>query len=231
MSLYSTPIITTFLSLLLVALLDGCHRTKPKNLEQQPLKIGKIPNWAAFKTMNAQEEKLAATMPTDNALSGRGAFKDNRTRIYIDKILKNNVPEKLDSLAQKGHITPCDCYLKGDNLRIHAGTGAMGGFGIDIIVHEKQFSSGFYIYMNAIKPYKAEITDSSFHHTVNVLNEDALFILQQSPKFELGEIINGYLSFKSRPFYEQLQSEQLDKRRVEGRMYLTCKVREKMIWE
>lgn len=170
-------------------------------------------------------------MPEDNIRTGAAAFKNNRSRIYFDRVMNKGVEEKIDSSVVKELSLSCTCYLSKDTLKIHSGIGMMGGFGTYINVYQKQANSSFYIYTDDIKAYKSSLADTAFQNYALVSNQLSQLILDKKPNFEPGEQLSGLLSFKTLPIYERKDKDKLEQRTIEGRMHFTCKSRKKMPWE
>ena len=211
---------------------------QPKSITQpslQSYKVGTIPQFNSFQTLNEAEQQYVTSMPNDNALTGASAFKTNRSRIFFDHVIKNGAIEKQDSTALKSISIPCNCILKEDTLHLNTGIGMMGGFGFNLKIHKKKAFSEFYMYTDDIKPYKSSLADTAFQRYALVANQKSNPILEEQPQFVLAEQLNGLLSFKTLPIYERTfikeENDKLYSRTIEGRVFFTCKVRKKLLWE
>jgi hypothetical protein len=213
--------------------ITACQPKSSTSSNFQHYKVGPIPNNQQFLSLNAEEQQLVLSIPDDNIRSGSGAFKNNRSRIYFDRVMNKGAEEKLDSSVIKELSLSCSCYLSNDTLKIHSGMGMMGGFGLYINVYQQQAISKFYIYTDDIKPYKSSLADTAFQSYALVSNQLSQLILDKKPNFEPGEQLSGLLSFKTLPIYERKTEDEntLESRTIEGRIHFTCKSRKKMPWE
>ncbi len=220
----------TRILLFLFLIFGACIPTRQQTC--QTYKIGKMLRGQNFDSLSRVEDFLVKIRPEDNALNGEGAFYYNRGRLFLDAWYKDEQKQALDTIEETGLPLPCNCYLKKDTIILQAALGTTMGLGLKIKLQGKRFSSYFYVYNSEIPIYKADDTEGDFGHALFLENPKAKLLLQEKPKFELGELLRGHLSYSTATFYEKLsQNDSTSRNHIKGELLFSCRLREKMLWE
>lgn len=188
--------------------------------------IGKIPGVESFMQLNKEEIQMDERYPIEDTLTSRGAFRKNRSRIFLDAI-KNGEIQKKDSVYFTGLSTRCFCHTKTDTTFITMGLGYFGGFGFSIRIYQDKFESDFFEYIDDVKPYKTDLNDTAFYDQIRVDNKYQSLILDTKPIHEKGQQITGLLTYTTNEYYIRKYSNDLDTLYVTGKIYFTCKTSEK----
>ena len=208
--------------------------------------VNTIPDIASFLNYNKSELRfdsiyhhynfmMDSLMKADSTIKGIASirktdFRNNRSRVYLD-MFRNGKAEPKDSSYFSGFPTPCECFTSKDTLYIKMGLGFFGGFGFDIEVFGKQFQSSFYNYIDDVKPYKSDLNDTALFSYISVKNKYQYLILDKKPKFTSGQQLTGLLTYTSNNIYEQTFNNKYDTLFVTGKLYFTCKIKQKMVWD
>ena len=204
--------------------------------------IGKISDIESFKNLN-EKEKFADSLfksidfvldsiyKADTSkrlvdLSFKRDFINNRSRVYMNSY-ENNKITPIDSEFLLGLPTPCDCYIHNDSLTIKMGVGFFGGFGFNIQLSGSNFQSFFYNYIDDVKPYKLNLSDTTLENFIKVKSKYQSLIIDQKPTFKSGQQITGYFTFTSTNYFEQNGNKTFDSNYVNGKLFFTCKTRKK----
>jgi hypothetical protein len=138
---------------------------------------------------------------------------------------ENNKITPIDSEFRLGLPTPCDCYIHNDSLIIKMGVGFFGGFGFNIQLTGSKFQSFFYNYIDDVKPYKLNLSDTTLENFIKVKSKYQSLILNKKPTFISGQQLTGYFTFTSTNYFEQNADKTFDTNYVSGKIYFTCKTR------
>jgi len=174
--------------------------------------------------------KHADSNNKDNELIRKKDFRNNRSRIFMD-LYNNGKAEPKDEEFNTGLPTPCECFTDKDTLFIRMGIGFFGGFGFNIEAFGKNFKSSFFNYIDDVKPYKTDLSDTSFYNFITIKNKYQYLILDKKPKFDAGQQLTGYLTYTTNDYYEQNYSNKFDTMFVTGKLFFTCKIRQRTEWD
>ena len=189
-------------------------------------KIGKIPQSENFKQLTPEEKRFDSLYS-----SFKPGFKDNRSRIYLE-YYKNDVAEPgPDSLEKKGLPATCDCFTSNDTIFIRTGAGFFGGFGFNTTIIKNHFTSSFFEYIDDVKIYKKNLSDTAFSGFVMADSKLQELILEKTPGFNVGETLNGMLSLQTNNYFVNSQGDKPDRVFVKGKVIFTCKIRKKTAWD
>lgn len=212
----------------------------------QTYNVGSIPEIEDFETLNEQEKLhdsianqynqlidsmyLEDTIHMEHDLLDKMDFRNNRSRIFMN-FYTNEKLSVADSSFVTGFPTQCQCLTDKDTLFISMGIGFFGGLGFNLKLVNHNFYGSFYEYTDDVKPYKSDLNDTAFYDHVEVQNKYQSLILSEKPTFQSGQQLTGYMTFTSKYFYEKKYGNQLDTNFVTGKLYFTCKTRQKLKWE
>jgi hypothetical protein len=233
-------IIWVFLGLLLSVICKG--QNDNGKIFNQLYFIDSIPGIHNFVTYNENEKRLdsiynhydhivdslyhADTSHSKIFPLNKYDFRNNRSRIFMSSYT-NDKQDKSDSSFIKGFPTFCDCFVDNDSLFITMGAGFFGGFGINVKIFQKKFMSDFYEYTDDVKPFKANLSDTTFDSFVTSKSKYQNLILNESPNFKTGQQISGYLTLTSNYYFEKKQDNKIDTHFVICQVYFTCKTKDK----
>jgi hypothetical protein len=212
------------LVVLTVFIFSSCNEEKMNTKTYyENYKVGSIPDLKSFQTYNKSDKKMDKVSPTDQPSTGQLAFRNNRSRIFID-VYRNGKVQSKNSAFYEGLPTPCTCELGQDTISITVGLGLFGGLGFDIKVYADKFQSNFFEYTDDIKPYKTNLSDTAFSSQVYQNSKYQSLILDSKPTYKSGQQLTGLLTYTSNNFYEKISDTQLDTSYVTGKIYFTCNV-------
>lgn len=149
-------------------------------------------------------------------------FLNNRSRILLTEVANGieTIKDK-DKIDKDGFSAQCDCGIFKDTLFINSGIGFFGGAGLSIKVFGNNFQSGFYEYIDDVKPYKLTLT-SEYTDDIFVESKYQYLQLDKQPNFKIGQQLTGYLTMTSKEFFENRFGEKLDTNYVKVIMRFTC---------
>jgi hypothetical protein len=168
-------------------------------------------------------------------------YDENRSRYKLDLLINGTINnEFLDGIDTLTSV--CECYLRDDTIEIQMGLMAFGGFIISIKLDETGFV-GSYVednYKDAI--YKNSPADSLLSTRILIGNQEQLLLLSEEPRFSRGQVISGYLSFKTSEFFRSDQFKigsgidpnvpyKLDALVMKGLVRFKCEVRNDVDWK
>lgn len=216
-------------SLSTVLLLISCNEVdqNESKLFKSP-QIGQIPNEIRFETLTKKEKKMVEILSQDEPEKGKGAFINNRSRIFL-KRYENGTIVKIDSSFTKGSPFPCNCLIEKDTTFINMSIGFMGGMSVSLKIHNDTFESYYFEYTDDVKPYKSNL-NSEFSDFVLVKSEFQNLIINQLPNQKLNQELKGYLSFSSKNYFESNITNKLDTISIVGKAYFKCKTLKSTIW-
>ncbi len=127
-------------------------------------------------------------------------YKDNRSRYFFDSYVnakkdETDLPD-IDTLTSE-----CSCYLNNDTIKVKMGIWIFGGFGFSINLFKDMFASGYWINTHKQNIFKFNLSDTSLSDNVFVPNLIQNLTLFEIPRYQIGEEIIGYLSFKTNNYY------------------------------
>ena len=137
----------------------------------------------------------------------------------------NGQPSSQEKALYTGAPMPCQCDLNGDTIFISSIIGFFGGMGHGIKVFKDSFESYYILYIDDVKPYKHNLTDSVFTDNLSVLSKYQTLRLTEKPVFKSGQHLTGLLTFTSKDFYERPVGDKIDTNYVRGKMFFTCQVK------
>lgn len=189
---------------------------------------GKIDPSEKFPDLSPAELRLDSVY---SAFKPGTPFRENRSRIYCYIYINGELQKNSDSCFQKGLPAFCDCFTSADTLFISTGAGFFGGFGFYITVEKNSFESSFYEYIDDVKPYKSNLSDTAFTNVIHVKNKYQYLIFEGKPAFKPDEVVIGQLFYTTKPYYEEDNSLNLRNIFVKGKIFFTCRPRAKMPME
>lgn len=215
--------ITLFIAFLLYSF-TFCYGQELSNQYNHTYKIGKIPDKDNFMKLNNDEIRMDSIIK-ENTVTGFGAFKINRSRIFADEYINEKKQQK-DSSLNHGLAVPCQCYTNIDTLYVKMEIGFFGGFAFKIKIYGENFESGYLEYTDDVKPYKSDLKDTAFYSYAQIDNKFQYLIIQDKPTFKTGQQIMGFLAFTTNNYYEKTTLDLLNTVFLSGKIYFTCKTRE-----
>lgn len=204
--------------------LTFCYGQEQSSQYNDTYKVGQIPDTNNFSKLNIDEIRMDSIIK-ENTITGFGAFKINRSRIFADEFI-NEKKQLKDTSLNHGLAVPCQCYTKSDTLYIKMEIGFFGGFAFKIKIYGENFESGYLEYTDDVKPYKSNLNDTAFYSYAQVNNKFQYLIIQDKPTFTIGQQIMGLLTFTTNNYYEKTPPNSLNTIFLSGKIYFTCKTRE-----
>ena len=193
------------------------------NVYSAKYEVGKIRGLDSFKTYNQYEKKfdsIDAQYPTVE----KGKFMTNRSRIYMESF-ENGKPASQEKALYTGAPMPCECVFSRDTIYISSIVGFFGGSGHGIKIFKDSFESFYVNYTDDVKPFKYNLTDTSFTDNLAVMSKYQTLRLEEKPAFKIGQQLTGLLTFTSRDYYAQSIGDMMDTQYVKGKMFFTCQVK------
>lgn len=180
--------------------------------------IGQIPDLKSFETYNEFDKRMDGV---GNSLVGQGGFRKNRSRIFTQSF-SNGKQSSQDSALYTGMPTPCYCSFDKDTLNVKVGIGFFGGMGFETKIFKNNFQSDYFLYIDDVKPYKYNLSDTDFTGSLYLKNKFQSLVLNEQPTFKAGQQLTGYLTFTSSNWYEKSFGDNIDTNYIKGRLYFTC---------
>jgi|JI10StandDraft_1071094.scaffolds.fasta_scaffold447124_1 hypothetical protein len=187
----------------------------------QSFQVGSIPGISDFETLN-EEEKHTDSLKTRH----KKDWRNNRSRVFMNFYTNGKLSE-IDSAFIKGFPTPCECLIDKDTMFVSMGIGFFGGLGTNLKVFRDRFIGSFYEYTDDVKPYKTNLNDTAFSNYVLVPNKYQHLTLSDMPTWQSDQQLSGLMNFTSNDFYEETYGHVVDSKYVTGKIYFTCKTRQK----
>jgi hypothetical protein len=243
-----------------------CNAQNDSSQQYKDFKIGVIPNLSSFEHMTEHERYVDTMMDRANKeilksmINGSGflkgtslkikkesiekqkiavdtRIKDNRSRYYFQLFL-NNEPQPPQYKDIDTLVTPCDCEVVNDTIKVRMGVWVFGGFAFALDIVGNKFTSRYWEDTHKQKIYKSRMQDSLLVDNVEVPNVTQELILDKTPIYKLGQQLTGYLSFKtgyyfrSADYEKEIEYEYTDKKMdtlyIKGILYFKCKVHKKI---
>lgn len=234
---------TSKLTLILLVLLS----CTPSNYDDgktfnETYKVGRIPDLRAFETYDEIERSMDSINSDYDAvmdslikanninktfgLAGKRDFRNNRSRIFLESYTNNKL-DSGDFSKRESLPMPCTCTISGDTVYVNMGIGFFGGTGFDIILFKNQFSSNYFVYTDDVKPFKSNLSDTSFTDFAVAHSKYQALILNQKPTFQPSQQLTGFLTFTTNKYYTHRWGNNLDTTHVTGKLYFTCNTKKK----
>ncbi len=200
-------------------------------------KIARMRDGTAFKKgvpKKEQQQMLAHELATQQT------YRDNRSRYFIKRFI--NDKEDKEFLADTDTLTTeCTCYLSNDTIKIKMGLWVFGGLGLNVLIHKNNFKSAYWEDEHEQNIYKTMLSQTELSDNIFVENERAQLILQNQPIFTAGEMISGYLRFKTKEYFisadyhqgfaaDSYSDAKMNSAYTQGEVYFKCRLRNKT-WE
>lgn len=188
----------------------------------------------AFAEGVSKEEKSKAI---DEIKAKSGLYRYNRSRANLE--LSANSGE-FKSVPLGGFLPfPCDCYLSNDTVKIVSNIGLSSGYVFKVDVVKNKFTSEFIEGADDEKKFKRFTNQKNFSTEIIINNIEQNLVLATKPIFSVGEIISGYLDFKTNDYYSKpayktngiyhaYNGENLDKLSTKGVLWFKCQVRKRV---
>jgi hypothetical protein len=209
----------------------------------QTYQVDSIPNLNEFNIYNDIEKRMdsiysvydfkmdslfkADNTRSQNSFLYKKDFRNNRSRIFLSSYtndkLDNGEFSKRESLPM-----PCDCYTGNDTLYVSMVIGFFGGEGFEIKLFDNKFQSAFFEYIDDVKPYKSNLSDTAYTGYVTANSKYQTLIVNEKPTFKSGQQLTGFLTFTSNDYYILRSDDKLDSTYVTGKLYFTCKTKQKI---
>ena len=140
-------------------------------------------------------------------------FSDNRSRIYWGKVK-----------GKKTNISlPCICLIQNDTLSISSGFGFYGGAFAGALIYDNKFLSYFSEYTD-VPMYKQNKDEDNFSKSIDIGAKYQSLILENKPK--KNEILTGYLTFLTEPYYVSYSKDSVTERQTVVEMNFRCYIHE-----
>ncbi|MBN8837071.1 MAG: hypothetical protein J0I09_07420 [Sphingobacteriia bacterium] len=165
-------------------------------------------------------------------------YRNNRSKYYFNYFKNNKIDqETLKVLKNFTYISPCDCYLSNDTIKVSMGLGGFGFWGFSVEITKDKFNSQYFVGDVETKNYKTKLNDT-LGYSIVVKNDFQNLIINTKPNYTVGQNITGYLSFKTNNYYspsdkanydieDKYISKNMDKLYLKGSLYFKCTVRKK----
>ncbi len=235
-----------------------------------PYSRGRIPELASFEQLTAHEKRLDSLTDQHNKeklqrMEDGSAFvagvsekeqkeaiayekiraqsyRDNRSRYALEQTV-NGKPNPDFRAGAEGPITSgCDCFLSGDTIHIKMGLWVFGGFSFQLLLEKNGFQSGYWEDTHKQFIYKNALTDTVLVDNVYVENTGQALVLNNPPRFAVGERLLGFFTFKTADYYkthgfdagippDAADHSGMDRLQLKGAVHFKCQVRQKTFME
>ena len=179
--------------------------------------VGNVPGIDSLKVFTELENEIINSLRNDSP----NYFKNNRSRIIM-RYYRNNVMVNGELSRYKSIPMPCDCATSKDTLYVNMTMGLFGGLGYNIKISRKHFESEFFEYTEDIKPFRANLNDTSSASFTNVKSKYQYLILNETPTFHEGQQLTGFLSMTSNTYYLLKDNTGFDSMFVLSKLHFTC---------
>ncbi len=173
----------------------------------------------------ANKNSDTAKFLTDAFASLRSDFSSNRARIFISGV-RNGKAEKIDPVAAEGLPAVCNCYQDKDIISVEFAFGFFGGFAVRQQIVGSLFHTKVYVVTRHADIYKASLLDTAFRSELEIEPLKQNMTLLTKPSMNIGEQLTGFVTFQSKPYFENAGQGNVDSVSINVRYFFTCKTRQ-----
>ncbi len=195
-------IVLNTLALLLIPV-DFYACTGKADRDNSKYTIGTFEGSRDFSKLTSQELQLDSLLKVNPWFTS--GFKNNRSRIFLEEF-QHDIKQHTDPVFAKGAPAPCMCFLDKDTINIKTWLGFFGGYVFLLKIYKDEFNLSYIPSMDE-SIYKADLSDTMFHHEVIVNSKLQKMVLLEKPDFRLNEQITGFVEFTTNGYYVKRMEE------------------------
>ncbi|WP_153796600.1 hypothetical protein [Foetidibacter luteolus] len=185
--------------------------------------VGEIDSLQSFSKLTSQEQKMDSLLQNSTWLNG--AFRNNRSRIFMESFENGQLNTGGDSSLVTGLSAPCMCYTDKDTIYMKTWIGFFGSIGFGVKIFKDDFKSQFIIQIDEPDTYKVNLSDKDFTGQAIVNSKYQKLSFLTRPSFKIDEQLTGILEITTNDYYEKKHNG-VDTLSVKGKIYFTCKTRQ-----